>query len=120
MELPFDWERIAYDVSADETVENYLEDRLDQEVPGCQASPKDFWFLGPEYWLLQEIACVDFCHHELGVDRNQELYRCLETIVTCGSFCATFGNLCLCCERPVEIWRYNGMNLRWRDGEIYN
>jgi hypothetical protein len=66
-------------------------------------SLKNCCFIGPETWLLHELACVDFCHNVLGITRNERLYGGLEALVEHGSYCGTFGRLCVVCERPVKI-----------------
>jgi len=119
--LPIDWSLLGYYACGEnEPPEDYLSDIAEREDNTLQVHPQDCCFLGPENWLLLELACVDFCHHVLGIERNERLYRGLEAIVQSGSFCGTFGKLCVASERPsaIEITE-KGFNLTFRDGEVF-
>jgi len=101
-----------------ETIGDYLYERADKEDPTNQMPYDDYCFLGPEQWLLRELACVDFCHHVLGINRNENLYAGLEAIVENGSFFGVFGRLCVACERPhtIEVENEN-FKFTFPDGE---
>ena len=79
----------------------------------------EYSFIGPGQWLLRELACVDFCHRVLGINRNERLYAGLEAIVENGSFCGVFGRLCVACQRPhtIEIENKN-VKFTFPDGEV--
>jgi hypothetical protein len=99
----------------------YLYERAGREDPANQIDYTAFCFLGPDYWLLRELACVDYCHRVLGIDRNKELYSGLEAIVGSGSFCGVFGTLCVACERPGRIEVEDKIfRLIFRDGEMFS
>jgi len=80
-----------------------LEERGFRQDPTCQAGIDEFIFLGPFEWLWREVACVDFCHSELGIPRNDRLYEALETLLRSGSIVLTFEKLCILCDRPVAF-----------------
>lgn len=98
----------------------YLAERAYKEDPSSQVGYEDQCFIGPEVWLLRELACVDFCHHVLGITRNERLYRGLEAIAESGSFCGVFGQICVACERPSKI-EINGQKFKvtFSDGDIF-
>ena len=99
---------------------NYLGQRAWKEDPSSQTGFKDQSFIGPELWLLQELACVDFCHQVLGIDRNERLYCGLEALVEHGSFCGVFGQLCVACERPSQIQiEHEAVKFTFSDGETF-
>jgi hypothetical protein len=50
-----------------ETIDDYLYERADKEDPCNQMYYWEYCFIGPEPWLLRELACVDFCHRVLGI-----------------------------------------------------
>lgn len=100
--LPFDW---VTPVIAD-LVAQFEEAFLRMEAlgdPTCQATHEDFLFLGPFPWLVQEVACVDFCHQELACRRNGDFYDSLESLLRSGSLTVTFPRLCMICERPSSF-----------------
>ena len=99
----------------------YLSERADKEDPANQIDHTEYCFLGPDHWLLRELACVDFCHHVLGINRNEKLYSGLEAIVESGSFCGVFGPLCVACDRPGKIEVGDKIfKLIFPDGEIFS
>lgn len=102
-----------------ETIDDYLYERADREDPTNQMHYWEYCFLGPDQWLLRELACVDFCHHVLSIERNERLYAGLEAIVDYGSFCGVFGRLCVACERPHKI-EVDNKNIKFifPDGEV--
>lgn len=121
-ESPFDWRLLGYyTVDEDGPIEDYLWERAHKEDPTSQIHYQEECFLAPEKWLLKELACVDFCFSVLGVERNDKLYRGLEEIVRNGSFCGTFGQLCVACERPISIEvNEDQFKLTYRDGEVFS
>jgi hypothetical protein len=121
-QVPFDWSLLGYYAyDEDGPTDDYLRERADEEDPTNQTNYRACCFLAPEQWLLQELACVDFCHTVLGINRNEKLYSGLEIIVEHGSFCGTFGDLCVACERPrnIEV-NAEGFTLIFRDGEAFS
>ncbi|MGD2092265.1 MAG: hypothetical protein PVH61_39220 [Candidatus Aminicenantes bacterium] len=102
-----------------ETIDDYLYERADKEDPTNQMHYWEYCFIGPEQWLLRELACVDFCHRVLDINRNERLYSGLEAIVENGSFCGVFGCLCVACERPhtIEVENKN-FKFTFPDGEV--
>ena len=120
--LPFDWGLLSYyTFEEDGPIDEYLWERAHKEDETSQVGYQQCCFLAPEKWLLWELACVDFCHNVLGVERNGKLYRGLEAVVKYGSFCGTFGRLCVVCERPQSIEvDENGFTLNYRDGEFFS
>ncbi len=121
-EVPFDWENLMfYACSGYEPPEDYLEDKAFEEDPTNPMRCQHLCHLAPERWLLCELACVDFCHNVLGINRNESLYGGLEAIVEGGSFCGTFGRLCIACERPCRIEvNEEGFKLTFRDGAVFS
>jgi hypothetical protein len=103
----------------DEAIDDYLYERADNEDPTNQMHYWEYCFLGPDRWLLRELACVDYCHRVLGIDRNERLYAGLEAIVEHGSFCGVYGRLCVACERPrtIEV-KNDSCEITYPDGEI--
>ena len=108
---------VSYDYN--ETIDDYLYERADKEDPTNQMHYWEYCFIGPEQWLLRELACVDFYHRVLGINRNERLYAGLEAIVENGSFCGVFGRLCVACERPhsIEVENKN-FKFTFPDGEV--
>jgi hypothetical protein len=102
-----------------DTIDDYLYKRADKEDPTNQMHYWEYCFISPEKWLLRELACVDFCHHVLDINRNERLYTGLEAIVENGSFCGVFGRLCVACERPhtIEVDNKN-FKFTFPDGEV--
>ena len=99
----------------------YLYDKAGKEDPANQIDYTEYCFLGPDHWLLRELACVDFCHHVLGINRNERLYSGLEAIVESGSFCGVFGPLCVACERPSKIEVEDKIfKMVFPDGEMFS
>lgn len=119
--VQFDWRLIGYYACGQyEPPDDYFWERADKEDPTNQIHYQECCFLAPQQWLLQEIACVDFCHSVLGVERNEKLYAGLEAIVESGSFCGVFGRLCVACERPFKVeGNRNNFRLHFRDGEVF-
>jgi len=119
LQVPLDWSLIGFSDSLDLQSYDYLQDRADEEDPTNQMHFFEYCYLAPERWLLRELACVDFCHNVLGVDRNERLYNGLESVVENGSFCGLFGILCIACERPAKInIEDNSYKLTFSDDEI--
>jgi hypothetical protein len=119
-ETPFEYTFVGYHPSIyDEAIDDYFYDRADGENPTNQMHYWEYCFLGPDQWLLRELACVDYCHGVLGIDRNERLYAGLEAIVEHGGFCGVFGRLCVTCERPRAIeLENNNRKLTFPDGEV--
>jgi hypothetical protein len=120
-QVPFNWNLLGYYACGDyEPPSDYLSERADEEDPTNQMPYQDYCFLAPDRWLLRELACVDFCHHVLGIHRNERLYAGLETIVESGSFCGVFGRLCVACERPHQIEiEDKSLKLIFTDGKVF-
>jgi hypothetical protein len=121
-QVPVDWCLLnCCACGAYEPPEDYLWERLEEEDPNNRIGYEDYCFLAPQHWLLRELACVDFCHTVLGINRNERLYSGLEAVVESGSFCGTFGRLCIACERPCDIEvNQEGVKLTFRDGEVFS
>jgi hypothetical protein len=125
------WERFEFETDVgckffsylpgdyNEKIDDYLYERADKEDPTNQMHYWEYCFIGPDQWLLRELACVDFCHRVLGINRNERLYAGLEAIVENGSFCGVFGRLCVACERPhtIEV-ENNNYKFTFPDGEV--
>jgi hypothetical protein len=108
-------------LNEDEIASSYLEERLLSQDPSSQIGYIDLCFIGPQLWLLRELACVDFCHSVLGIDRNERLYGGLEALVENGSYCGVFGRLCVACERPYKIEEGGRkFSVTFRDGDVFN
>lgn len=120
-DLPFNLSLVStYPCFDFEEPGEYLYDKAEKEDPTNQMDFKEYCFIGPDYWLLRELACVDFCHCVLGINRNERLYSGLETIVENGSFCGVFGSLCIVCERPSKIELNDEIfKLNFPDGEVF-
>lgn len=104
--VPWDWAFAVKQDLADKRYEREfesLQDLASEADPTCQVNVGECVFLGPYRWLVREVAAVDFCHTVLGARRNQQLYQALEGLLTHGSFCLTFENLLIVCDRPVEF-----------------
>jgi hypothetical protein len=86
-----------------------------REDPTCQAGIDQFIFLGPFDWLVREVACVDFCHAELSIPRDDALYIPLESLLHSGSLVFTFEKLCIMCDRPIAI----EPRIEFRDGSVF-
>ena len=54
---------------------------------------QDYRLVVPQHWLLRKLACVNFCHRVLGINRNERLHASTKAIVESGSFCGMFGRL---------------------------
>ena len=121
-DIPFELSFVStYACSDFEALSDYLYERADEEDPTNQMDYTEYCFIGPDHWLLHELACVDFCHHVLGIDRNERLYSGLEAIVESGSFCGVFGSLCVACERPSKIEVKDKIfKLIFPDGEVFS
>lgn len=121
-QVPFDWSLLGYYAcDAYAPPDDYFWERADKDDPTNQMHYQDYCFLAPQQWLLRELACVDFCHRVLGINRNERLYSGLEAIVEGGSFCGTFGRLCIACERPCQIEvNEEGFTLIFRDGAVFS
>jgi hypothetical protein len=121
-QAPIDWEELGYYyTSGNFETPDYFEYIAQEEDLTNQAHYRDYCLLAPQPWLLHELACVDFSHHVLGINRNERLYAGLEAIVENGSFCGVFGRLCVACERPAKIELKNkSFKLTFRDDEVFS
>lgn len=90
-----------------------LQKFADTQDPTCQFPITDFIFLGPFAWLVQEVACVDFCQQELGCRINREFYTALQSVLQAASMMITFNRICIFCDRPAEISLHS---ILYRDG----
>lgn len=119
-EVPVNWGLMwSYLEEENISFHDSLWDLAWEEDSSTQASLDDRYSLSPQPWLLRELSCVDFCHNVLGISRNERLYSGLEAIVEHGSFCAIFGQLCVACERPIQIeGKHKGFTMTFRDGEV--
>jgi hypothetical protein len=100
-----DWAwRIVRDIAVrfPEEHERLLE-KADGEDPSNPIDVAEYVYLGPFHWLIQELACVDFCQAVLGCRTNAALYGSLTDLVCCGSVLLIFESVCLICERPTSV-----------------
>ncbi len=103
--LDVDWGwRTVRDVSAafPEEHEQMME-QSDREDPSNPMDEAEYIYLGPFQWLIQELACADFCREQLGARTNTALYGSLTELVRYGSLLLTFERLCIVCERPASL-----------------
>jgi hypothetical protein len=80
-----------------------LDNRFFIEEPTSQVGSLEFFTLGPELWLLREVAALEFACSTLGCRVNRLLLDALVGTLLSGSLLFTFERIVIAIDRPVAF-----------------